>query len=624
MVGHVFTRGELYYRRLLFDIDSESLYIGAEGHLYRLGAYNINDTATNFASFDLSVSVADEKECRQSGHGECTNGVRLMFLKDQKKSLLVCSSNAMKPQLHELDAFNLLELSPPENVIGICAPDPNINATAVFVEWGNPGDIPAVYSGIRTGFPLDNHLIYRPALIVNKRERYPSLKTVYTDSRWLFEPQFVASFSVKNYVYFFFRELSVEHQFCGPVVYSRVARICKRDIGGKHVLRQVWTSFVKARLNCSIVSQYPLYFDQIQSVYMVERNSETYFYSTLSTADPTFGGSAVCVFTLSSINQVFDHGSFLEQNQSGGSWETTPPENVPSYRPGTCAKNSGEISDGDLNFAKNHLLMADAVSGGSPLFTVSRELLTHVVVDVLEFSNVVFAYSYSLHKTYKIVEWNRNKYVKPKAIASYSLKTASPILAIAIWPKKYIYVSNKDEVLQYNIVQCQLYTTCKHCTDDPYCAWNLARNLCYSKDPEKSFAVGWVVGSVQESNACQDTVLQTTEKVFPGDSIHMQCSSMPNTWKYRDHTLMPSKRVHFTIEGGLILLDVSVGDSGNYECYVGDELIAAYILFVDDVDCKQPTTVAQFKSSYREWCKKLSSYKSNVTKWQKWYEKNVS
>uniref|UniRef100_A0A914RIB7 Sema domain-containing protein n=1 Tax=Parascaris equorum TaxID=6256 RepID=A0A914RIB7_PAREQ len=92
------------------------------------------------------------------------------------------------------------------------------------------------------------------------------MRTVYTDSKWLNEPQFVSSLSVGSYVYFFLREVAVEHENCGRVVYSRVARLCKKDVGGKNVLRQVWTSFVKARLNCSISSQFPLYFDQIRDL----------------------------------------------------------------------------------------------------------------------------------------------------------------------------------------------------------------------------------------------------------------------------------------------------------------------------------------------------------------------
>jgi len=55
---------------------------------------------------------------------------------------------------------------------------------------------------------------------------------------------------------------------CFPVsvqaVFSRVARVCTRDTGGSRVLRNTWTSFFKARLNCSIPGEFPFYFDEIR------------------------------------------------------------------------------------------------------------------------------------------------------------------------------------------------------------------------------------------------------------------------------------------------------------------------------------------------------------------------
>ena len=50
-------------------------------------------------------------------------------------------------------------------------------------------------------------------------------------------------------------------------VYSRVARICKSDVGGsQRVLEKHWTSFVKARLNCSVPGESFFYFDVLQSI----------------------------------------------------------------------------------------------------------------------------------------------------------------------------------------------------------------------------------------------------------------------------------------------------------------------------------------------------------------------
>src|SRR4029434_5601547 len=47
---------------------------------------------------------------------------------------------------------------------------------------------------------------------------------------------------------------------------SRVARVCKRDLGGsQRVLEKQWTSFVKARLNCSVPGDSHFYFNMLHS-----------------------------------------------------------------------------------------------------------------------------------------------------------------------------------------------------------------------------------------------------------------------------------------------------------------------------------------------------------------------
>lgn len=63
---------------------------------------------------------------------ECENWVRLMFVKSNGQ-LLICTSNAMKPQLRTLEGQNLMDLETPNTVIGICSPHDNLNTTAVYV-----------------------------------------------------------------------------------------------------------------------------------------------------------------------------------------------------------------------------------------------------------------------------------------------------------------------------------------------------------------------------------------------------------------------------------------------------------------------------------------------------------
>lgn len=51
------------------------------------------------------------------------------------------------------------------------------------------------------------------------------------------------------------------------IIYSRVARVCKHDKGGPHQSRNKWTTFSKARLNCSVPGEYPFYFDEIREFF---------------------------------------------------------------------------------------------------------------------------------------------------------------------------------------------------------------------------------------------------------------------------------------------------------------------------------------------------------------------
>ncbi|KAH0999202.1 hypothetical protein HUJ04_008084 [Dendroctonus ponderosae] len=76
------------------------------------------------------------------------------------------------------------------------------------------------------------------------------------------KPNFVGSSDIGDFVLFFF-ETAVEYINFGKSVYSRVARICKKDTGGRNILTQNWVTYLKARLNCSIPGEFPFYFSEI-------------------------------------------------------------------------------------------------------------------------------------------------------------------------------------------------------------------------------------------------------------------------------------------------------------------------------------------------------------------------
>lgn len=64
-------------------------------------------------------------------------------------------------------------------------------------------------------------------------------------------------------------------------IYSRIARVCKNDRGGQIMMKDVWTTFSKARLNCSLPGEFPFYYDEIQGA--AYHPEEGIIYATFTT-----------------------------------------------------------------------------------------------------------------------------------------------------------------------------------------------------------------------------------------------------------------------------------------------------------------------------------------------------
>lgn len=107
----------------------------------------------------------------------------------------------------------------------------------------------------------------------------------------------------------------MEYINCGKAVYSRIARVCKKDTGGKNILSQNWATYLKARLNCSISGEFPFYFNEIQAVYQLP-NDKTKFYATFATSTNGLVGSAVCSFDINEVHSAFSGNKiFLTQDK---------------------------------------------------------------------------------------------------------------------------------------------------------------------------------------------------------------------------------------------------------------------------------------------------------------------
>ncbi|XP_062399700.1 semaphorin-6A isoform X3 [Sardina pilchardus] len=362
---------------------NRTLYIAARDHIYTVDIDTANSEEIFFSKkLTWKSRQADVDTCRMKGKhkDECHNFIKVL-LQQNEDTLFVCGTNAFNPacRTYTLDALDVLG----EEISGMarCPYDAKHANVALFADG-------KLYSATVTDFLAIDAVIYRSL------GDSPTLRTVKHDSKWLKEPYFVQAVDYGDFIYFFFREIAMEYNSMGKVVFPRVARVCKNDRGGsQRVLEKQWTSFLKARLNCSIPGDSHFYFNILQAVTdVIHVSGRHVVMATFSTPYNSIPGSAVCVYDMADVAAAFS-GRFKEQKSPDSTWTPVPEEKVPKPRPGSCAgapateryKVSNEFPDDTLNFIKMHPLMDEAVAsiGHRPWFlkTMVRYRLTRIAVD---------------------------------------------------------------------------------------------------------------------------------------------------------------------------------------------------------------------------------------------------
>ncbi|KAG9336052.1 hypothetical protein JZ751_003318 [Albula glossodonta] len=204
------------------------------------------------------------------------------------------------------------------------------------------------------------------------------IRTEQYDSTWLQDAQFVKVAPIAesdnpedDKVYIFFTEHAQEAEGpAGKVIYSRVARVCKNDIGGQRSLVNKWSTFLKARMVCSVPGDDGLHthFDQLQDIFILHGRDKTnpLIYGLFTTSSNVLNGSAVCVYRMQDVVRVFK-GHFSHKEGPQYKWAEFTGR-VPFPRPGTCPsrtygsyRSTREYPDDVIFFSRTHPLMMEAV-----------------------------------------------------------------------------------------------------------------------------------------------------------------------------------------------------------------------------------------------------------------------
>ncbi|EDV97528.1 GH16920 [Drosophila grimshawi] len=464
-----------WYSELLYDVARKQVIVGARDTLYRM-------------SFDLEPLEQAKWEatpgnvllCQQKGQSErwCRNYVRVLHSYGENQ-LYACGTNAFQPSCSWRQMENLNVTQFDDGVVK-CPFHPQANSTSLLPSNGN------MFAGTATDFSGSDVAIIRAPVQSNGMNRKRFLRTKQYNNNWLNGAQFVGSFEAGNFVYFLLRESAAEHMSCGKAIYSRIARVCKNDAGGDQVLRDNWTSFLKARLNCSLPGDYPYYFDEIQGMTYAE--SEHVLYATFSTSGSSIFGSAVCAYNLSSINAAFE-GAFKHQEHSDAAWKTV---NTPQRSQFQCA--SGATAFGHLLESSRYQLMDQAIQpiGAQPLYHSRLERFKHIALDIVQTRNE------QLHVLYVSSSSNHIK----KLSVKHGMEGKTQTCLVEIWQAddtgssallhmsylkvtESLYLGTDLALTKIPAQRCSRHVSQSSCFNamDPYCGWNELVERCTPLDP---------------------------------------------------------------------------------------------------------------------------------------------
>uniref|UniRef100_A0A8C3AMK7 Si:dkey-49n23.1 n=1 Tax=Cyclopterus lumpus TaxID=8103 RepID=A0A8C3AMK7_CYCLU len=441
------------YQALLLDEDQGWLLVGGKDHIYLLKPDRLD-----LPTHTIHWPAAREHVVRCSLAGksletDCANFVRLLQ-PFNKTHVYACGTGAFHPQ-----------------------------CTYLHVGHGTQEPV----------FMLSHSESGRGKCPFSPREPFTALLT---------EPAFVGSFSIPDThspdddkVYFFFKERASEAGQWDERVYSRVARVCKNDVGGKRSLINRWTTFLKARLVCSVPgpSGVDTQFDELEDVFVLEMKDpqNPMVYGVFSTSSSIFTGSAVCVYSMASIRAAFN-GPFAHKEGPDHRWVEFKGR-IPYPRPGTCPsetydalhKSTQDFPDEVVSFMRQHQLMWEPVLplGGRPVLTRVNApyMLKRVVVDRVDAEDGPYDV---LHlgtddgKVVKVVSVVRDSLIPEELILEELtvFQSPTPILSMKLSTKRQqLYVSSELGLVQLGLQRCELYgADCAECclARDPYCSWD--------------------------------------------------------------------------------------------------------------------------------------------------------
>lgn len=453
---------------------SDRLVVGAIDSLY---SFSPDLHVLDYS--DASPSTARLEQCRVVEVHQaslCQNYIRVVQQLNTS-SLLVCGTNAVFPKCRFVSQDNLSEwqymTEEGRKDVGF---SPHSNDTNVAVLVNNGAFFSATFFNFRQ---TQQTIGLSPSLVNGGREL--NIKTPSFTPSWLNKPVFLSVYDVKQHIYFIVREPAYEYESDGggELEFSRAIRVCKNDTGfhlfpGDGTL--TFKTFQKARLRCRKTGgpgSIPYDYNRLQATFLFRPSDggENILYGAFSSTPNGPQGTALCKYTFTDIESLFDSGVYWVEEDGG--WKE---ENAGSFAcPGS---NEGQRSDEQ---ARTQQLLTGVVES-QPMLTVLGDELLLLAVDRVEYMGSGLEVVVGALKSGEILlmVWYGDSSYKETIRRQENSVTNMMLYINQETQERQILLTTSSTVESLTLGRCSRYTTCLSCLDsnDPYCGWSEEEMKC--------------------------------------------------------------------------------------------------------------------------------------------------
>ncbi|CAI2303619.1 unnamed protein product [Caenorhabditis sp. 36 PRJEB53466] len=444
---------------VLYKFADDSVLLGGRNRVYNVSIRSM--TETNRYEWTASEDARSNCAAISQNPSSCENYIRTYF-ELTNNTFILCGTHGLQPTCAEFKRGN----REPVRLIPAVGMSPiDADSSAPFIR-SNENIITVNVAELSSSEPL---LIRRNVIKMWKGIENDVILRTSRGLSSFEQATFLSMHRVEKEVLFFFSESPMEAEGCGLHKVARVGRVCEDDPGGRLSYAKEWSSYAKARIECSIEEHDTdtFYFNQFAGV----AESPSSFYGAFRSQLAGIGASAICKYSKKKISKGFASG-FKDSSASS------------SMAPDTCQRAT-DLEE--LSKLRLKPLIKQKISANPIYIFHGKDRFVSVLAqeDVRDLNNHAYDILYiatNLGNILKVVvpsaETNPLNGTGRHAVTLKVLPNSSKIVEMSLHTEQRRGVQSLVVVTDQNVFRmptstCHMASNCAECLahGDPHCAW---------------------------------------------------------------------------------------------------------------------------------------------------------